>query len=166
MISWKVQQENFCAKIKNFKFGPKKPFLSILDWNLKKLMPYLKSTPSILSKYQVSSKTTTITATTKNGAKHTLFGYFGARILKNYCHIWNQHLRICLLAKFHKKTKIPKFGTKNAWFIYFGAGIWKQFYHIWNQHRRICLIAKFCGKTKMPYLGIFDQKCFIWLFLG
>ena len=44
---------------------------------LKKLMSYLKSTPSNLSKYQKSSKTTTITVTTKNGTKNALFSYFG-----------------------------------------------------------------------------------------
>ena len=31
----------------------------------------------------------------------------------------NQHPRICLLAKFCGKTKMPKFGTKNAIFRYF-----------------------------------------------
>ena len=43
-------------------------------------------------------------------------------------------------AKFGRKTKMPKFGTKNA-----------LFGHFW---------------PKMLYLGIFDQKCLIWLFLG
>ena len=43
---------------------------------LKKLMSYLKSTPSNLSKYQKSSKTTTITVTRKNGTKNALFSYF------------------------------------------------------------------------------------------
>ena len=45
---------------------------------------------------------------------------------------------------------------------------------VWNQHPRIFLIAKFCEKKqkclnlvpKMPYLSIFDQKCYIWVFLG
>ena len=43
---------------------------------LKKLMSYLKSTPSNLSKYQKSSKTATITVTRKNGTKNALFSYF------------------------------------------------------------------------------------------
>ena len=99
----------------------------------------------------------------KVGTKNAIFGYFwrkmpyfgifGPEFLKNYCHIWNQHPQICLFAKFHGKTKMPRFGTKNAWFGYFGAGIWKQYCHIWNQHPRICLIAKFRGKTKMPKFG-------------
>ena len=74
----------------------------------------------------------------------------GKNFKKDYCHVWNQHLQICLFAKFHEKTKMPKSGTKNAWFRYSWAGIWKQFCHIWNQHPRICLIAKFRGKTKIP----------------
>ena len=67
----------------------------------------------------------------KFGTKSALFGYFWARILKNYCHIWDQHpqicqkwvfnsyskfqcLRISVIAKFCEETKMPKFGTKNA----------------------------------------------------
>ena len=146
MISWKVQNE----KTKNLKFGPKKPFLNILDWNLIKLMPYLKSTPSNLSKYQKSSKTTTITATTKNGTKIALFGYFWGRILKNYCHIWNQHTQICLIIKFREKTRMLKFGTKNTLFGYFLVRILKNYCHIWNQHPQICRINQFCEKRKMP----------------
>ena len=55
----------------------------------------------------------------KFGTKNTLFRYFWVRILKNYCHIWNQHLRICLTAKFCEETKMSKFGTKNAISGYF-----------------------------------------------
>ena len=44
---WKVLH-----KKKDLKFGPKKLFLNISDWNFKKLMSYLKLTPSNLSKYQ------------------------------------------------------------------------------------------------------------------
>ena len=80
----------------------------------------------------------------KFGTKNAWFGYFWARIWKQFCHIWNPHPQICLFAKFHKKTKMPNFGTKNAWFGYFGAGVWKQYCHIWNQHPGIYLTAK-CG---------------------
>ena len=31
----------------------------------------------------------------KIATKNALFGYFWARILKYYCHIWNQHPQIC-----------------------------------------------------------------------
>ena len=83
--------------------------------------------------------------------KMPYLGIFGQELKKkNYCHIWNQHPQICLFAKFHEKTKMPKFGTKKVWFMYFWAGIWKQYCHISNQHPRICLIGKFREKAKMP----------------
>ena len=47
-------------------------------------------------------------------AKNALFGNFRAEIRKSYCHISNQRLQICLIAKFSAITKILKFGTKNA----------------------------------------------------
>ena len=64
--------------------------------------------------------------------KNAWFGYFWARILKNYCHILNQHLQISVIAKFCEETKMPKVGTKNYLFEYF-----------W---------------PKMSYLGIFGQE--------
>ena len=90
--------------------------------------------------------------------KNTLFGYFWARILKNYCHIWNQHPQVCQFGKFCEKT-MPKFGTKNTCEI-FGLELKKKRSHIWSQHSRICLITKFRKKKclnlgpKMLYLGI------------
>ena len=65
----------------------------------------------------------------KCGTKNALFGYFGARILESYSHIWNQHLWTSIIVKFCEETKMPKFETKNA-----------LFGHFW---------------PKMPYLGIF-----------
>ena len=98
----------------------------------------------------------------KFGTKNALFGYFWARIFKTFCHIWNQHPRICQIAKFRKKMKMSNFGTKNALFEYFGAGIYRKYCDISNEHSRICLIAKFGEKwhflnlePKMPYLSIF-----------
>ena len=58
--------------------------------------------------------------------KNALFGYFWARILKNYCHVSNQHPQICLNAKFREKIKIPKSGTKNALFRYVWARAFKK----------------------------------------
>ena len=59
------------------------------------------------------------------GTKNAWFMYFCAEIWKQFCHIWYQHPRIFLLAKFCEKTKMPKFGTKNALFclMYFWARI-------------------------------------------
>ena len=116
--------------------------------------------------------------------KNALFGYFRARILENYCQIWNQHSQICQIAKFCGKIKVQRFGTKNASFGYFWAGILENYCHIWNQFLWVCLTAKLCEETKMlkcgikndillyfwprmPYLGIFGQEfyknyCKIW----
>ena len=103
------------------------------------------------------SKTTTITATTKNGTKIALFVYICGRVLKSYSHIWNQHPQVCQLQILQRK--------ENAWFRYFGTRVLKTYCHIWNQHPQICLIANFCEKTKMSklggkmrYLGIFEQE--------
>ena len=95
-------------------------------------------------------------------------GIFGPEFYKNYCHIWNQHLRICQVAKFCEIMKMPKFGTKNALFGYFWArSFTKNYCHIWNQHREIYLFAKFHEKTKMLKFGYFGagiwkQYCHIW----
>ena len=99
----------------------------------------------------------------KIGIKNALFGYFCARFLKNYCHIWNQTPQINQIAKFHKKMKIAKFGTKYVllsifdqecliW-LFYGQNFLKNFCHIWNQHLHICIFAKFCEKTKMSKFG-------------
>ena len=96
----------------------------------------------------------------KFGTKSSLFGYFWARILKNYCHIWNQDLRTSVTASFCEETKRAKFGTKSTllgyfwpkipYFCNFGQGFLKNYCHVWNQHPEIILFAKFQGKTKMP----------------
>ena len=118
------------------------------------------------------------TKKSKFGAKNALFDYFWPKIsylgifgmefkMKNYCNFWNQHPRICLIAKY------SRFWTKNDLWKYFLTIIFKSYCHIWNQYLRICLILKFREKTKMPkfgtksaILGTFDQKCIIWVFLG
>ena len=125
--------------------------------------------PSNLSNCKFREKT----KMSKFGTKNVWFGYFRLEFEKKYCHIWNQHPRICLIAKYREIMKMPKFGTKSALFGYFWARILKNYCHIWNQHLRISVIAKFCEETKMPkfgtkndLLGIFDQECVIWVFLG
>ena len=89
---------------------------------------------------------------------------FGLVFCQNYCHIWNQHLQICLIVKFVEKTKIPKFGTKNALFRYFWAGIWQKNCHILNQYPRICLIGKFQEIIKTPKFGTKNALCwYFWI---
>ena len=89
----------------------------------------------------------------KLGTKNVWFGYFLDGIWKKYCHIWNQHPRICLIAKYHKIMKMPEFGIKNALFGYLWDRILESYCHIWNQHLLICLIPKFCEDTEMPKFG-------------
>ena len=108
-------------RTKNALFGyfwPKIPYLDIFGLEFF-LLPYLKSAPLNLS----NGKYREIMKISKFGTKRALFGYFWARILKSYCHIWNQHPRIYLIAKFRGKTKIPKFGTKSALYGCFWARI-------------------------------------------
>ena len=70
-------------------------------------------------------------------------GYFGAGIWKQYCHIWNQHPKICVTGKFREKTKLPKFRTKCLIWVfltkttscgYFWARIKNNYCEIWNHH--------------------------------
>ena len=56
----------------------------------------------------------------KFGTKIALFEYFRTSILKNYCHIWNQSLRICLIVKFRKKIKRLNLGLKMSYLGTFG----------------------------------------------
>ena len=86
----------------------------------------------------------------KYGTKNVLFWYFRARILKYYFDILKELTRICLVAKFCEKTKMPGFGIKKALFRFFWTKILKQYCHILNPHPQICLVAKFREKTKMP----------------
>ena len=64
----------------------------------KQLLSYLKSTSLNLSICQLRSK-------------NALFRYFWARTLRNYCDIWNLPPRVCLIAKFLKKAKMPNLGN-------------------------------------------------------
>ena len=123
---------------------------------MKKILSYLKSAPSNLSKCKFRQKTKISKFETKN----VWFGYFWTGNLENYCQIWKPDLRICLIAKFGAYTKMLKLGTKKrliwVFFIktavlgYFGARIiLKNFCHIWNQHPWICLIEKYCEIRKM-----------------
>ena len=99
---------------------------------------------------------------TKFGTKKALFGYSRARNLKDYFDIWNQHLRICLIANFCEETKKPKFGTKNASFRYF----WQKTIAIFEMSTlEFVRLENFTRKQKslnfrttMPYLGIFGQE--------
>ena len=93
---------------------------------------------------------------------------------KGCTHIWNQHPRICQIAKFREKMKMPTIGTKNALFSYLWVKTLKNYCHIQNQHLRIRQIAKFRKNMKMPkfetknvffayfWAGIWKQYYHIW----
>ena len=108
-------------------------------------------------------------------ARKVFYKKVAHKILPKFTCIFNQHLRICLIAKFCEETKMSEFGTKNALFGCFWARIFKKYCHIWNQHLRISVTTKFCEEKKMPkfgtkntnfeyfwpkmlYLGVFGQE--------
>ena len=125
-----------------------------LSGNLKTVLSYLKSAPSNLSNCKIG-KYYEETKMLKFGTRNALFEYSWPKMLplgifvlefqKNYCHIWNQHPWIFLIAKFCEKIKLPKFKTTNALFGYFWSGNWTKYSHIWNRCPWICLVAKFGG---------------------
>ena len=81
----------------------KKTFLFKKKKNTKLAWPYLKWAPSNLHIGKIFQKR----KMRKSGHKKVLFGYFWARIFKNYCHIYYQHPQICVIATFfQKKTQI------------------------------------------------------------
>ena len=92
----------------------------------------------------------------KFGTKSALFWCFWARILKNYCHIWNQHLRICLIAKFCEETKMPKCGTKNALLRYFWPKM--SYLDIFGQEFEKTIVVFEISTLKFAYLQNFPKK--------
>ena len=82
---------------------------------------------------------------------------FETGIWKQCCHIWNQHPRICLTAKFGRKTKIPKFGIRNTLFGCFWVRILKNSCHIWNKHFQICRKWVFNSYSEFWYRVAFSK---------
>ena len=145
-------------------------------------MSYLNLAPSNLSIWKSSRKNKNATLKFLNlqkfckkmkmpklGNKSALFGYFWAKLLKNYCHIWNQHPQICLFPKFREKKKQKKkqtkFWTKSV-LIGFSALEFSKTIAIFeiNTHKFVHL-EKFSKKQKclnlgqkVPDLGIFGLE--------
>ena len=92
------------------------------------------------------------------GLQMPYFGIFGPEFDKNYCHNWNKHSRICLIAHFGEETKMSQFGTKNALFGYFWARILKNYCHIWNQHPQICQKWVFNSYSEFTYRVRFFRR--------
>ena len=107
-------------------------FFPFLGGIMKNIWPYLKSAPSNLSNCKIWRKN----KFRKFQKKNALFGYFSTKmsylrifvtkLSKYYCHIWNQHREICLFARIHEKTKIPKLETENTLFVHFWGRIVKK----------------------------------------
>ena len=66
----------------------------------------------------------------KCGTKNAVFGYFWARISKDYCHLLKSTTSNLSNCKFREKRKISKFETKNVLFEYFWGRILKNYYQI------------------------------------
>ena len=115
----------------------------------------------------------------KFGTKNALFGYFWARILKHYCHIWNQYSRICLIAKFLQKNKNAKIWDQKCLISYlaiFGLEFEKTVVIFEISTPEFVKKQNFVKNEKwkclnlgpkMPYLGIFGLEvlknyCHIW----
>ena len=100
---------------KNVDFGyfwPKMPYLDFCGQEFQKNIVRLEISTFKFVFLQSFSKKIKMP---KFGTKNAVFGYFWARILKiYYCHIWNQHPWIFLIAKYCEIMKMAKFGSKNA----------------------------------------------------
>ena len=97
------------------------------------------------------------------------------KIIKNYCHIWNQPPRMCLIAKFRKKTqKCLNLGPKMSYLGILGQTFQKTIVISEISLPQICLIWEFCQKKEMSKFGtkntlfgsfwarIFKIFCHIW----
>ena len=119
-----------------------------------KLLSYLKSTSSNLSKCKVLCKN----KNSKSWTKKTLFWVFLDWNLKKLM----SYLKSApsSLSKYQHSSKTTttiiattKNKTKNVLFGYFVLWVWKTIVIIWNQHSRICRHAKNCSKQKKSKFG-------------
>ena len=88
----------------------------------------------------------------------------GYGIWKKYCHIWNQCLLICLVAKFGAKLKFLKFGIKYTWFgwAFFDWNL-KTILSYLKSSPRIGLTAKCREIIKMDKFGTKNASfCYFW----
>ena len=134
---WICLLAKFGAKIKILKFGTKNAWFEYF-WTVtwKYFCHIWNQDPRICQIAKFREKTKTPKFGIKNalwvlgiwyGYGYLVNGFFWAGILQDYCHIWNQQLRIGLIAKFCEETKMSKSGTKNALFSHF------------------CFFTKFCN---------------------
>ena len=135
LSKWSKRKE--LGKNKNpYIWDQKKPYLGIFKLQLEKAIIIFE-----ISTLKFASKQIFVQNKKKlqmwDQIPNSLFGYFWAAVLKNYCYIWNQHSRNCQNAKFCTKIKILKFGSKNALFWNFWIVVFKSYCHSWNDYSRI-----------------------------
>ena len=97
MRNSKISRENKNAYI----WDKKKLIWIFYGWNLKRIFSYLKWALSNLHNCKISLKNKMSIYWTNSA----LFGYLWAEILKQYCHIWNQHPQVCQKWAFNSYTK-------------------------------------------------------------
>ena len=85
--------------------------------------------PQIWQIVKLYRKTKTPNFVTKNAwldifdQECLIWVFLGKNVLINYCHIWKQHLQICQVAKFCKKTKLPNWVPQISYLGIFGIEI-------------------------------------------
>ena len=104
--------QNLTNKLKCLTLGAEIPETTEMFWNrnLKTVLSYLKSTPSNLSTWKIWQRKQN---RVNLDSKICYFAFFGWN-LKQYCHIWNQRPRICLIAKFGAKLEDADFKYDNS----------------------------------------------------
>ena len=123
-----IEIVKFLKKQKCLNLGSKMPYLGIFDQKClilvfsgkifrKTIVIFEISTLEFVNLQNFTKKKTKMP---KFGTKNASFGYFWGGIWKQYCHIWNQHPRIFLIAKFHGKTKCLNLGSKMPYLSIFG----------------------------------------------
>ena len=110
---------------------PKIPYL-----NVKNYYKNFSSAPSNLWKHKVFL-----------GPKRLYLGLW-AGMLKNCCHICNQHSPTYLIVKFCPKIRILKFGTKNVLSGCFGQQFWKTTVIFEISGLLLALLQRLVQKTK------------------
>ena len=99
-------------------------------------------------------------------------GILVRKVRKNFCHIWNQYPRICLISKFLKKTKKHvNLGSQMPYFGFFSSNFWKTTVIFEISSLEFALLESFVQKIKIPKFGtknsdsgagILKHCCHIW----
>ena len=113
--------------------------LSILGWNFKRLMSYLKSTSLNLLTCKVSSKTKDLQICGQRYIIQVFFNYNLIKTIIKYLISTLEFVKLKILLQNARKDKLStKNGLLNLW-----VEMFKNYCHICNQHHQIPLIASF-----------------------